>query len=184
MALLLCWLSSAGGRARCHQMNLAIAEAPAGIGIEPRQVGLGMKAPAGIGNAFGRAIEGKIPVAHAPFAGRHAVTIGAALQRGIAARMHETVLHHHVDRATKRVKPEHRIGAPHIHAGDGVLGNGVPVDGIAERLVQSHAILIDGQTLGCALKGRGIEAMEAQILVQAVALHVAEADTGGLCSQR
>ena len=58
--------AQAGGRARRHQMNLAVAEAPAGIGIKPRQIGLGMKAPAGIGDAFGRAIETESAIVHAP----------------------------------------------------------------------------------------------------------------------
>ena len=49
-------------------MNFAVAEAPAGIGIKPAQIGLGMKAPAAIGDAFGRAIETEIAVLPCPIA--------------------------------------------------------------------------------------------------------------------
>ena len=98
--------------------------------------------------------------------------------------MREAVLHHHIDRATQRIEAKHRIGAPHIHAGDGVLGDGVPVDGIAEGFVQPHPVLIDGQALRRALERGGVEAMEAQILKQAVALHIAQADPGSLRAER
>ena len=92
------------------------------------------------------------------------MAIGAALQRGFRALPGEAVLHHHIDRAAQRVEAEHRIAAPHIHAGDGGLRDGVPVDGVAKGFVQPHAVLIDRQALRRALQRRGLEAVKAQIL--------------------
>ena len=47
-----------------------------------------------------------------------------------------------------------------------------------------HAVLIDRQALRRALQRGGVEAVKAQILEQAVALHIAQADAGRLRAQR
>ena len=52
------------------------------------------------------------------------------------------------DRAADGVEAEHRIGADDGDAVDGVVGQEVPVDDVAEGLVDAHAVLIDGEALG------------------------------------
>ena len=54
-------------------MNFACAEAPACIGVKAAQVGLGMKAPTFIGNAFYRAKETEAALLHSPLCAGHAM---------------------------------------------------------------------------------------------------------------
>ena len=65
-----------------------------------------------------------------------------------------------------------------------VLGNGIPVDGVAKGFVQAHAVLIDRDALRHALKRRGFEAVQAQVLEHGVALGVGQGHAGGLVAQR
>ena len=88
----------------------------------------------------------------------------------------EAVAHDDADRAADGVEAEDRIGADDGDAGDGVVGQEVPVDDVAERLVDAHAVLIDGEALRHAVDGRGFEAAVLQIALKHVALRVAEDD--------
>ncbi len=63
-----------------------------------------------------------------------------------------------------------------VDAVDGVVGQEVPVDDVAEALVDAHAVLIDGEALRLAIDRRGIEAAVLQAALEHVALRVAEDD--------
>ena len=60
--------------------------------------------------------------------------------------------------ATDGVEAEDGIGAHDRHAVDRVGRQEVPVDGVAEGLVDAHAVLIDGKPLRQAVDGRSLEA--------------------------
>ena len=66
----------------------------------------------------------------------------------------EAVTHHDGQSTTERVETEHRVGADDGHAADGVVGQEVVVDDIAEALVDAHAVLIDGEALRHAVDRR------------------------------
>ena len=54
-------------------------------------------------------------------------------------------------------RTEHRIGTDDRDAVDSVVGQEVAVDDVAERLVDAHAVLIDGEALRHAVDRRGVE---------------------------
>jgi hypothetical protein len=95
----------------------------------------------------------------------------------------EAALHDHVDRTAQCVQAEHRIGAPHIQPVHRHLRNCVPVDRVAESLVQAHAVLVDSNALWHSLQRGCFKAMEAHILEQDIALGIAKRNTGGLHAQ-
>ena len=92
-----------------------------------------------------------------------------------AARVLEAVLGSHRQRAAQRVQAEQRVGARHQgQRCDRRLGNQVPADDIAERLVQAHAVEVDRQALRRAQQGRRGEAAEVDIGLERVVLHLVE----------
>ncbi len=72
---------------------------------------------------------------------------GAAGDLGVTALVGEAVLHGQHHGAAQRVEAVDRIGAHYVDAVDGDVGEQVPVDRVAERLVDAHAILVDRQPL-------------------------------------
>jgi hypothetical protein len=86
-------------------------------------------------------------------------------------------LHH--DRAAERVEPEHRIRAGHqLESRDRAHRDRVPVDDVAERLVDAHAVLEHRHALRRPEHGRGEEAAEQEVLLERVALGVVERRAG------
>jgi len=55
----------------------------------------------------------------------------------------EAIAHQDRDRTAERVEAEHGIGADNGYAFDGAVGQEVPVDDIAEGLIDAHAVLVD-----------------------------------------
>ena len=100
----------------------------------------------------------------------------AAAHVELGALVVEAVAHDDRHRAADRVETEHRVGADDGHAVDGVVGQEVPVDDVAERLVDAHAVLIDGEALRHAVDGRGLKAAVLQVALEHVALRVLEDD--------
>ena len=70
----------------------------------------------------------------------------------------ETVLHVEHDGAAERIETEDRICAEDRRAIDRDRGDEIPVDAVAPRLVDAHAVLIDRETLRRADDGRGRKA--------------------------
>jgi hypothetical protein len=96
----------------------------------------------------------------------------------------ETVLHQDVDSAAERVEAERGIVG---HDGDRPDGSGrdqVPVDGVAERFVDAHAVLVDRQPLGRAGDGRSDKPAELDVRLKWIAGRVADEDSRYLLLQR
>src|SRR6202044_3346038 len=71
--------------------------------------------------------------------------------------------------AAQGVEPEHGIGARYErHGGDRRFRNQVPVDGVAEGLVQAHAVHIDRQALRRAEQGRGRESVVIDVQLKGI----------------
>ena len=89
--------------------------------------------------------------------GHRAIAVGAARQLDVRALVGETVLHRDGYGATEGVETVDRTRAHELDLVDGDVREKIPIDGIAERLVDAHAVLIDRQTLRGAEYGRGLE---------------------------
>ncbi len=70
----------------------------------------------------------------------------------------EAIFHSDRDCAAERVQAEQRTGGHDVDAVDGNIRKQVPVDRVAESLIDAHAILVYRQTLRGAQCGRGLEA--------------------------
>ena len=85
------------------------------------------------------------------------------------------------DRAAQRVQPERRVRAGNqLDAGDRRLRDQVPVDAVAERLVDAHAVEEDRDALRRAEQRRGAEAAHVDVRLVRVALRRIEADATGV----
>ena len=102
---------------------------------------------------------------------------------GFEALPGEAVFHRHVESAPERVQAEDRISGDDRHLVDRVLGNQVPVDGVAERLVDTYAILIDGKADRRSGDRRRVEAAIAHVGLEVVARHVADCHARRLARQ-
>src|SRR5262245_46146664 len=140
------------------QMNFGIGALPAEIAIEARQPRWRLVAPAVVLEAFRGKIETPLPVAHAVLQGAADAAVGAARGIEFGAAVGEAVLHLEADRATKGVEAEGRVVGPDIRAADRDLRNQVPVDGVAEGLIDADTLHVDGEPLRRALQWRRREA--------------------------
>src|SRR5262249_31594677 len=126
------------------EMNLGIGALPAEIAIEARQPRWRLVAPAVILEAFRGEIEPPFSVAHPVLQRPADATGGPAGGIEFGAAVGEAVLHLEADRATKGVEAEGRIVGPDIRAADRDLRNQVPVDGVAEGLIDADTLHVDG----------------------------------------
>src|SRR5262249_15635114 len=140
------------------QMNFGIGALPAEIAIETRQPRRRLVAPAVVLKAFRCQIQSPFPVTYTVLQGAADPTVGAALGIEFGAVVIEAVLHLEADRATKGVEAEGWIVGPDIRAADRDLRNQVPVDGIAEGLIDADTLHVDGEPLRRALQRRCREA--------------------------
>ncbi len=158
------------------QVQLARAVLPADIAIDARHAGARGDAPAVLASAVDGQIGRPWTLGQAVFGRAIDPPKGAALDLGLAAVGVQTGLHGQADRAAQGVQAEGRTGGEQLRPADGGLGDQVPVDRVAEGLVQTRAVHIDGQAFGRALQGRGLEAAEIQVAGEGIALGVRQAD--------
>src|SRR5262245_46635183 len=90
--------------------------------------------------------------------------IEATLSLTLEALPGEAVLHLKGDCTAEGVETKDWIVGPDVRAIDSDLGNKIPIDRVAERLVDADAILVNGEPLGCSLQGRSRKTSIAQIL--------------------
>ena len=84
-----------------------------------------------------------------------------------AARILRAALGVDRQRAAQRVESEHRVRAGNqLDAGDRRLRQQVPVDDVAERLVDAHAVLEHRQALGHAEQRRGREPAKVDVRLE------------------
>ncbi len=124
-------------------------------------------------------------------AGLHAVFDDAVAPAERAARRLrasaleiEAVLHFHRQGAAERVEAEYGIVADQIDPVHGKVRHQVPVDGVAERLVDAHAVLIDREALRRALDRRGVEAAILDVRLKRAVLNVIDVDAGHALAER
>ena len=104
----------------------------------------------------------------------------AALNLAFEALIGEAVFHLQIDRPAQRIEAEHRIVGPQIGAVDGVGRDQIPVDRVAERLVEADAAHVNRDALRRALHRRRKEAAIAELLRGAVAVGIGQRDTPGM----
>ena len=130
------------------------------------------------------AVDGKIihllaPLGRALDAAKrtaHGVDLGAMIV--------EAILHLHVDRPAQRIETEGRIVG---HHGDGAYRGGwdqIPVDGVAERLVDANPVLVDRQPLRRSGHGRCDEAAKLHVRLKRIAGDLVDNDARHLLLQR
>ena len=165
-------------------MHLGVHGLAAEIAIEAADPRRRLVAPAVILHAFARHVERPVALAHAVLERAADPAVGAAQRIELEALIGEAVLHLEADGAAQRVQAERRIVGPDVGASDRDRRDEIPVDGVAERLVDADAVHVDREALRRALQGRGREAAVAQVLEEAVALHVGRVHAGDALHQR
>ena len=88
----------------------------------------------------------------------------------------EAVLKLHRDRAAERVQPEGRIGTLDGDAIDGDVRDEIPVDRVAEGLVEARPVQIDREPLRIAAQRRGLIAAIEHVRLERIVLRVVEGD--------
>src|ERR1700679_1559880 len=95
----------------------------------------------------------------------------------------ESIFHGDRDRAAKRIQAEQWIGADNVDAVDGDIRKQIPIDGVAERFVDAHAVLVNRQTLRGAQNGRGLEAPIQNIGLERVSERVVDIHAAKMTAQ-
>ena len=134
--------------------------------------------------SFERAVDGVIvdllaPLRRtldAPERSAHGIDFGAVIA--------EAILHLHVDGAAERVQPESGIVGHHGDRFDRGGRDQIPVDGVAERLVDAHAVLVDGEPLRRARNRRSDEAAKLHIGREGIAANFVDGDARHVFHQR
>ena len=159
-------------------MELGVVALGAEVGIHAPDHRFREIAEAVVVDAFQRHERG--PAAVVGAVGQRALVAaeGAAAHVELGALIVEAVAHLDRHRAAERVQAEHRVGADDGDAVDGVVGQEVPVDDVAEGFVDAHAVLVDGEALRHAVDGRGLEAAVLQVALEHVALRVLKNGAG------
>ena len=165
-------------------MHFVAVVAPAHIGINARKLARRMLAPAGFVQALHRDVGGHISLLDSVLQAAADPPIGTAKELSLKAMVREAVLHLKIDRATERVEAEHRIVRLDVGAGDRIGRNEVEVDRVAERLVDAHAIHVNGEALRLAGHRRSDEAAIADIGLEAVALLIRRAHAREILEER
>jgi len=133
---------------------------------------------------FERAVDGEIvdllaPLRRAldpPERAAHGIDLGAVIA--------EAILHLDVDGPAEGVQPECGIVGHHGDRFDGGGRNQIPVDGVAERFVDTHAVLVHGEPLRRAGHRRSDEAAELHIGREWIAVDFVEGDARYVFHQR
>ncbi len=149
----------------------------------PAQIEIALRDPAAIELAIAivmdapeGAVETDIADLHPAFGEAGHVAKRAARGLHVGAVEVEAVLHVQRHRAAERVEAEHGVVALDRHPIDRELRDQFPVDDIAERLVDAHAVLIHRETLRHAGDRRRLEAAIDEIGLIGAALLAVEID--------
>ena len=151
------------GRRR-DQMNFRIGAPPAEVAVEAAQPRRRLVAPAIVLQALARQIERPFALPDAVLQRPADAAIGTARCVGLGALIGEAVLHLEAHRAAERIEAEGRVVGPDVGAADRDGRDHVPVDGVAEGLVDADAVHVDREPLRRALQRRRHEAAIAKVL--------------------
>src|SRR5271155_1283640 len=157
---------------------------PAEVGIEIVDFRGLQVAPAALLESVPGDVEGGAAVLLAVLELALALAEGAAGQVGLETVVAETVLQHHVERATERIETVDWVRADDVDAVDGDIWNNIPVDRVAERLVEAHSVEVNRKTLGNALQRRGLEAVIEKGRLERITRGGIECDSAQLLVER
>jgi hypothetical protein len=161
------------------------AVAPADLAEGLRDAAGIMPAPAALVQRAGGAEGGQARIVGAALHVDGRAAPHAAMGAHLAAVLLEAVAGRHGERAAQRVQAEHRVRAgDHRDLGDRAGRDQVPVDGVAEGLVDAHPVDEHRQPLRRAQRGRGREAPEVDVQLVRVAGGVVDVDAADAPVQR
>ena len=112
--------------------------------------------------------------------GARALVERAAGELRVHALVAEAVLHRDGEGASQRVQAEEGTAAQQVNAADRDVGYQVPVDAVAERLVDAHAVLVDRNSLRRAEHRGRLEAAVEDVGLERVGECVVESDAAEL----
>src|SRR5215470_16573411 len=135
-------------------MELGLVAAHTDIRVDAAHLGRGTIAPATIVDHVSRSIERNIVLLGAVLRADAAPSKRAKDGLDLTSFVVEAVLHLDRHGPADRVEAEDRVAGKDVEAPDRALRDEIPVHRIAERLVDAYAVLIDGQTLRRAHRGR------------------------------
>jgi hypothetical protein len=165
-------------------MNLCVGALPAEIAVEAAEPRRRLVAPPIVLQTFTRQIERPLPLPDAVLQRPADAAIGAARCVRLETLIGKAILHLEAHGAAERVEAEGRIVGPDVGTADRDSRDHVPVDGVAEGLVDADAVHVDREPLRRALQRRGHETAIAQILEQTVALDVCRDDARDALRER
>ncbi len=165
------------------EMKFAAVVPVADIAVEASHIRRREVAKAVVVQSFERAVNGEIVdllaplrrTLHAAERTAHGVDFGAVIV--------EAVLHLHHDGAAQRIQSERGIVG---HQVDGLYRGGrnqIPVHGIAERLIDAHAVLINRKPLGGARYRRSNEAAKFHVRLKRIAGNFTDGDARHVLTQ-
>ncbi len=157
-------------------MKFGLIVPGADVAVEAPHVRRREIAVAVVVQSFERAIDGEVTDLFAPLRRTLDAPERAAHRIDLSALIAEAILHLNVDGAAQRVQAESRIVGHHGDRLDGGGRNQIPVDGVAKRLVDPYAVLIDRQPLGRAGYRRGNEAAKLHVGLERIACHFGDDD--------
>ena len=155
-----------------REMHFRRIAAIADVAIEATHLRPRIFAIAAVAGGLHREIAGEIALQDAILHRGLAAVAAAEAAVEIEALIGEAVLHIEHDGAAERVQSEQRIAGDDDAAVDGDGGDQVPVDRIPIGLVDAHAVLIDGESLGRSRNRRGDEPAKIDLWTEGIAQHV------------
>src|SRR5258708_21507273 len=136
-----------------------------------------MLAPAGFGQTVDGDIKSLASILYTVLDRSLPAAEGAEQAFALGSGIGETVLHLDDGRATQRVQAENRIRSFERQPIDGDIGNQIPIERIAEGLVEPHAIGENGEALGVARKRRSLKPAVEQAGLKRIVLRVGKGNS-------
>ena len=167
----------AGGQV---EMHLGAVGAVADVAIDPANLRHSIDTPAGVADRLAGEIDRIVSDLLAVLKRPLRAPEGAAAKVRLETLPGEAVLHRHQHGAAERIEAVCRVGGDDRRSIDRVGGDQVPVDRVAERLVDSDAVLIDRQAYRASADRGGVEAAIAEVGLEVVAGDIADRDAGRL----
>ena len=165
-------------RAGEGHVEFGLIAAGAEVGVNAAQARRRIVAPARVVDGVGGNIAGRVAILAAGLHGGADPAIRAAIHLALDALIGEAVFHLERKRAAQRIEPVDGIAGNQRHPVDRLLGDEVPIDDVAEHLVDAHPVLIDREALRRSEDRRRNEAAIIDAELELIAGLVAERDAG------
>src|SRR4051812_41519436 len=119
-------------------MQLASLTPGAQVGVEPTQLGRRPVAPANLVQPVRGDIAGDIPGLQPILQRTGAAAERPAMRLALETVESEAIFHLDGERAAERIEPEHGIAGDQVEAIDRGFRDQIPIDGVAESLVDAN----------------------------------------------